>query len=59
MELTGEKHKERHIKLHKALDELFADYIEHHPKETLFTNKPIIELLRWSFAQTISPDEKN
>jgi len=54
-----EKHKKRHIELHKALDELFADYIGHHPNEIRFTEIPLKELLTWSFEQTKNPtDEK-
>lgn len=55
--LTKEKHRERHFKLHKSLDELFADYIEHHPNETEFTQMPLIKLMEWSHKQTTNPDE--
>lgn len=57
--LTTEDHKKMHILLHKALDELFADYIYHHPDlEGGYTNQPIIELLNWSCKQTENPTEQ-
>jgi len=31
--MTEKEHKKRHIELHKVLDELYADYIHHHPKD--------------------------
>jgi hypothetical protein len=55
--MTKDEHRQRHIELHKALDELFADFMSHHPEETKFTDKPIIELIEWSHRQTTEPDE--
>jgi hypothetical protein len=55
--MTKEEHKKRHIELHEALDELFADFIQHHLGESSFTNKPISELLTWAYEQTINPTE--
>jgi hypothetical protein len=55
--MTPEEHKALHIKLHNALDELFADYIGHHPEQTLFLQMPVITLINWSHEQTISPSE--
>jgi hypothetical protein len=55
--MKNEEHKNRHIELHKAFDELFADFIRCHPEETQFTNKPILELMNWSYQQTITPTE--
>lgn len=52
------EHKKRHIELHKALDELFADFIIHYPNEIHFTQMPIIKLLEWSYQQTLEPTEK-
>jgi len=52
------KHKKRHIELHNALDELFADYINHHPNETQFTEMPLMKLLAWSNEQTKNPTEE-
>ena len=57
--MTTEEHKERHKKLHAALDELFADYIEHHPDQYGFLEMPLINLINWSFSQAKKPDEIN
>ena len=48
-----------HIELHKSLDELFADYIVHHPDEIEFTQMPIMQLLEWSHEQTTNPTEES
>ena len=52
------KHKKRHEELHRALDELVADWISHHgigkPYRGL-TNTSIMELIKWSHEQTINP----
>ena len=53
--MTEKEHKKRHIELHKVLDELFADYIHHHPNETNFLEMPLEALLNWSFKQTKNP----
>jgi hypothetical protein len=53
--MTPQEHKRRHIKLHNALDELFADYIRHHPDQTMFTKMPLIDLINWSSEQTKNP----
>jgi hypothetical protein len=55
--MTHDEHRQRHIELHRALDELFADFINHHPGETQFLDKPLRELIEWSHAQTVEPDE--
>lgn len=55
--MTPEEHKEKHIKLHNSLDELFADFIKQHPDTVRFLEKPIIELIRWSKNQTCQPTE--
>lgn len=55
--MTPEEHKKRHCELHRAFDELFADYIKHHPDTTLFLDRPIRDLMEWSHRQTIQPDE--
>ena len=58
--MTKEEHKARHVELHKALDELFADWIDQAPPErTNFLDSPIGELLEWSFKQTQDPTEKS
>ena len=55
MKRTPEEHKQKHRELHQSLDELFADYIRHHPNETSFTTMPFKQLLDWSHEQTIKP----
>lgn len=54
---TKISHKKRHIELYKALDELFADYIKHHPDKIKFAKMPLIDLIDWSFEQTKNPNE--
>ena len=55
--MTHEEHKARHVVLHAALDELFADYIQHHGKEHRFLQMPFEKLLTWSFKETLNPTE--
>jgi hypothetical protein len=57
IEMTPQEHKSRHKMLHEHLDELFADYISHHPQQTKFTEMPIMQLLTWSKEQTENPTE--
>lgn len=47
---TKEEHRERHIILHKMLDELLADYIME-TKKTL-SETSILQLMKWSYEQT-------
>lgn len=54
--ITEDDHKKRHIELHKSLDELFADFIEHN--ELPFTSRPIKDLLDWAHKQTVELDHK-
>lgn len=54
--VTQEEHKRRHDELHKALDELAADFICHMGKTLGGT--PILELMEWSYQQTIAPTVK-
>ena len=57
MKLTKKEHIERHRKLHKNLDELFADFTTQTDKGLTAT---IEELIKWSYEQTKNPDdEKN
>lgn len=52
---TGEqRHKARHVSLHKSLDELVADYFHHTHK--MLSSSTIFELLEWSFKQTGEPE---
>lgn len=46
-------HKERHKILHKELDELSADFIKHTGKVP--SKSTIMELMSWSYEQTINP----
>lgn len=56
--MTTEEHQQKHIELHRALDELFADFIYHHPNEAgNFLSMPVKCLLEWSHQQTIEPTE--
>jgi len=56
--MSKQEHIERHQKLHRALDELFADFIQHNPKKGNFTMLPIRELIEWSNLQTENPTEE-
>jgi len=51
-ETKTQAHRQKHIILHNALDELYADYISNHPNEHGFSEMPIIKLLKWSYEQT-------
>ena len=56
-EMSKEEHKQRHVELHKTLDELLADFLRHTNK---FPSKtPIIDLMSWSHEQTIEPTEED
>ena len=52
--MTQEKHRDQHVKLHQALDELLADFLAQHPRK-LPSNTSVTELMRWSYRQTVSP----
>lgn len=56
--MTKEEHIEHHKRLHRAFDELLADFIEHHPERSGFMKMPVAELLVWSAAQTVDPSEE-
>lgn len=53
--MTRDEHTKRHVELHKAFDELVADYIAH--GNGLPSKTTITELIKWSFQQTIDPAE--
>jgi hypothetical protein len=57
--MTPEEHRKRHIKLHKALDELLADYLQHQRREAFKVPSEItvLELMHWSHIQTANPTE--
>ena len=52
--MTPEEHKQRHIELHQALDQLLADWVQHHPMQAL-SNLTVPELMKWSFEQRENP----
>ena len=54
MPLTHDEHKKAHRELHKCLDNLIADYLIHHPERGL-NNSTIMDLLEWSYIQTLDP----
>lgn len=53
--LTKAQHRQRHVLLHKHLDELLADFITHTGK--LPSKTSLMEFLRWSAEQTHTPTE--
>lgn len=55
--MTREEHIARHKLLREHFDDLFADYIIHHPKEDGFLNQPLSKLLYWASEQCINPTE--
>jgi len=55
--MTPEEHKQKHTELHKALDELVADFIQHTEKH--LSKTPILELIQWSNSQTHEPTEED
>jgi len=53
--MIKKNHIERHKELHRSLDELLADFIDHTKR---FPSKTtVIEFMEWSFKQTIDPDD--
>jgi len=55
LELKEMTHKERHRLLHRNLDELVADFINHTHK--LPSQTSILDLMKWSAAQMENPTE--
>jgi hypothetical protein len=53
-ELTTEEHRERHVLLHRMLDELGADYLFQNAG-SLPSTTTMMDLMRWSHAQTLEP----
>lgn len=53
--MNKEEHRQCHVVLHKALDELVADFINHTDGRPSTT--PVLELMRWAYRQTIEPQE--
>ena len=56
-EEKAEIYKQRHIILHKRLDELMADFIDH--TGSLPSKTTLFEFMEWSYQQTLNPTEKN
>ena len=46
-------HRQRHIDLHRNLDELLNDAIQY--GGLLPSKATVLDLLRWSFEQTVAP----
>ena len=55
-QLAHKEHKQRHEMLHQNLDELVADFIDQ--TEGLPSETTILELMRWSYEQTLNPTRK-
>ena len=53
--MTEAEHRARHEALHKALDELAADFIAQAPAGVWMSNTTIMKLMEWSHMQTIKP----
>jgi len=54
--LSREDHMKRHVELHRAFDELLADFLVHNRKKAPSTTT-VLELAQWSNRQTRDPDE--
>ena len=54
--MTTNEHIKKHKELHRALDELIADYILTTKKGLQNTN--LLQLIEWSHEQTIKPTEQ-
>ncbi len=59
--LSKAEHKIRHEKLHKKLDELIADFIDHNyimKKPLILRKTSIMDLMKWSHQQSLNPTER-
>lgn len=54
-EKENKNHIQRHKELHAMLDELVADFISD-KKIILLNDISVMELMEWSYSQTIQPD---
>lgn len=52
-EMTEKEHKARHVYLHRALDELIADFIYH--TQGLPSKTTLMEFMRWASEQKDNP----
>ena len=55
-QLTPEGHKARHKELHRALDELVADFIRH--TQGLPSKTTLLTFMQWSSEQCENPTEQ-
>jgi hypothetical protein len=55
-EMNRIEHKQRHVELHRALDELIADWITHTDKRP--SSATVFDLMSWSHEQTQNPTEE-
>jgi hypothetical protein len=51
--MSNKHHKEIHEQLHRALDELVADFITHTGRRP--SQATVLELIQWSSSQTVNP----
>ena len=54
--MKGLEHIKCHEELHKKLDSLIADFMIHTGK-LLLSKVTVMELMKWSYQQTINPTE--
>ncbi len=54
--MTKEEHLQRHRDLHRALDELVADFLTHNRTRMMRTTS-VMDLMEWAYSQTIQPSE--
>jgi len=52
--MTPEEHQQRHVELHKHLDELLADFI--HCTKNLLSSTSIMVFLLWAGKQSMEVD---
>ncbi len=56
--MGSEEHLQQHKLLHRMLDELIADYIDHGPTDKTLTDTTLIEFMHWSAMQARKPDHQ-
>ena len=54
---TYEQHRERHVQLHRELDELVADWIGE--TDSFPSGCTVMELMMWSHEQTVMPADRH
>jgi hypothetical protein len=54
--MTKEEHIKFHKQLHRSLDILLADFVSQ--IEKTLSKTPIVDLMVWSFQQTVNPTER-